>query len=231
MCLLYAHVRDLCGAPEIDVYIPRYAAGRQHGAPVPAEVALRFSYAVDAVNAVGVCGGAEEFALLGDVAHGRSDEDLDLIAPRTQELLDVELVRDVTIVGVRHRLTVDQHRGEGVQLLAHQHRPVRFEVFLGDVEVSEPAPIALRDPKQVLLVGALEGVFDGAVRHEVEIVARRDVGGILHVVGHVLQRPSSVEIDHKTSARRERARKTSISQQMITCFDRFFKRENKNPPI
>ena len=191
--LLYGKLRDLRVPPEIDVDVARDAARREHGTPVPPEMALRLPDAVYAVYAVGVGGSAVELALLRDVFDGRGNDDLDLIAPGTQELLDVELVHDVAVVRICDRLTVDEHGGEGVQLLAHQHRPVRFQVLLGDVKMAEPAPIALRDPKQILLVGALERVFDDAVRHEIEIVAGRDVGGVLHVVADVFQDPSSVQ--------------------------------------
>ena len=114
---------------------------------------------------------------------------------------------DVTIVRICHRLAVDEHRRKGVQLLAHQHRSVRFQLLRRDVEVAEPAPIPLGDPKQLFFVGVFERVLYGAVRHQVKVIAGRDVGGILHVVGNVLQSPSAVERDHKTSARRERTRK------------------------
>ena len=191
--LLYGKLRDLRVPPEVDVDVARDAARREHGTPVPPEMALRLPDAVYAVDAVGVGGSAVELALLRDVFDGRGNDDLDLIAPGTQELLDVELVHDVAVVRICDRLTVDEHGGEGVQLLANKHRPVRFQVLLGDVEVAEPAPIALRDPKQILLVGALERVFDDAVRHEIEIVAGRDVGGVLHIVADVFQDPSSVQ--------------------------------------
>ena len=222
---------DLRIAAVVDVDVAGNAARRKHGTPIPSEMALRLSYAVYAVYAVGVGGSAVELALLRDVLHGRGDDDLDLIAPRVQELLDVELVRDVAVVRIRHRLAVDQHRGKGVQPLAHQHRPVRFEILLADVEVAEPAPIPLRHPKEILLVGAFEGIGYRAVSHEIEVVAGRDVRRIFHVVGHVFEYPSAVKIRHKTSARRGRARKTLSSQQMITFFALFFKRKNNDQPI
>ena len=171
MCLMHRKFRDLRAAAEIDVNVARDPARRKYGTPIPPEMALGFAYAVYAVYAVRVRRSAEKFALFGNVIHGRGDDDLDLIPPRFQELLYVEFVTDMAVVRVRHRFPVDEHGGKRVQLLAHQHRPVRFQILFRDVEVAEPAPIALSHPEAVLFVRPFKRIFYGSVCHEVEIVA------------------------------------------------------------
>ena len=182
----------------LDENVAGYAARREHGTPVPPEMALRFADMIHAVQPVEVGGRAVALFHLADIPDGRSDDYLHRVAPRAQAGGYVELRRDMAVLGRGDRLAVDEHGGEGVELTADQHRPFRGEQGLVRLERARPTPIVFRHPKQFFFVGAREGIGDAPAALKLEVIAGRDDGGIFLAVREILHSPISAKVDHGT---------------------------------
>ncbi len=107
-------------------------------------------------------------ALLGliGIAHGRHERDGQFVRAVGEQVVDVEAVAAVAVLGLRHRVAVEFDRGHGVEPVRHQVMAVRAIVM--PIEAAREPPVDIADPLLLGLVVTVERVVDQAGVEQVE---------------------------------------------------------------
>ena len=177
MELLHQHVPDPGGVHADEGDVPPDARVRQAGAPVPAEHAVGFAQAGEALHGVGGPVRRIGGVALPDEFRGRGEMDGDVVLPLPEEVLHVKLPDAVHVVRPSGLRAVDINRRQGVQPLAAQQDRAAVQQLPVHPEGAAVMEIIFHQLQGLGLIVPVEGVGDASRRQQVVINRAGHLGG------------------------------------------------------
>ena len=174
--LLHQHVPDPGGVDAQKGDVPPDARIRQAGAPVPAEHAVGLAQQGEAHHGIGGAVGSGLGVGFLDKAGGGVEFHGDVVLPRLQCGLYVELPDPVHVLCLAHLHAVDGDGGQGVQSVAVEQHLLAAQQLVGNLEIPAVDKVIVRDFQGLVLVVPVEGVRNLACGEQVVIHGAGDGG-------------------------------------------------------
>jgi len=152
-------------APRHELDVAPDAARDELRPPVPPEVAGLLPDPSTAVELVISHAPGRQRPLpvaLPDVAHGRCEGDIDLIAAGTKERLHVEGPGSEHVVRLGQAPAVDSDGGQRVESVAHETHDLVLQESPGNGNRTAVDPVGFPDPQNAVFVVPVERIFDAA---------------------------------------------------------------------